>query len=333
MPSTIYLVTGGARSGKSGYAQRLCESLSDSPIYLATSKVWDADFKQRIQRHQSDRGDKWTTIEEPLYPSQHVKDFSGKVILVDCLTLWLTNFMVEQGALNMPESEGQNATSNDDEKDAPARALEACKEEFIKLTEPWDITFVFVTNEIGSGTHSDNSTTRSFVDQQGWLNQFVAEKAERVISMVCGQPSMIKEPSNNDRRHPLAIPNKQNAIAEAAMLDKFLSARKLPMDAKGYFMISVDHSVPAIVVKFYSCILNDKGEVCDLEGNKIPCHGNNRAGAMETWKGRSAKELTVAIFEKWQHASIVSVGHAAYVGREVQRAEQCLYSETFYQQD
>jgi adenosylcobinamide kinase/adenosylcobinamide-phosphate guanylyltransferase len=332
MPSTIYLVTGGARSGKSSYAQRLCESLSDSPIYLATSKTWDDEFADRIARHQADRGDKWTTIEEPLYPSKHVENFHGKIILVDCLTLWLTNFMVETGALSMPK-EGQDATSDLEKKDAPERALEACKEEFLKLTEPWDATFCFVTNEIGSGTHSDNSMTRSFVDVQGWLNQFVADKAEWVIHMVCGQANTIKEPAGSDSRDPLILPSK-HAVNEAARLDKFLSARKLPMDPKGYFMISVDRSESGIVVKFYSCIVNDKGEVCDLEGNKIPCHGTNRAEPMKVWKGRTAKEITMKIFEQWEHApNVVTVGHAAYIGREVQRAEHCLYSGNFYQQD
>ena len=331
MPSTIYLITGGARSGKSSYAQRLCENLSVEPIYLATSRRnWDESFQGRIQRHQKDRGECWTTIEEPLYPSKHVHCLRGKVCLFDCLTLWLTNFMVEQGALSMPTN-GEDATCNDDSQRAAERALEAVKDEFNKLTEPWDATFVFVTNEIGSGTHSEHAMTRNFVDVQGWLNQFVASKAERVIHIVCGQPSIIKEPES-DANNPLVIPNKQ-AANEAAMLDKFLSARKLPMDPKGYFLIAVDSSAAVIVVEFYSCMVNDQGEVCDLEGNKIPCHGTNRAEPLQTWRGRTAKELTVMIFEQWQHASIVSVGHAAYIGREVQRAEQCLYSGQYYQQD
>jgi hypothetical protein len=105
------------------------------------------------------------------------------------------------------------------------------------------------------------------------------------------------------------------------------------MDAKGYFMVSVDRESSTIVVKFYSCIVNDKGEVCDLEGKKIPCHGTNRAEPMQIWSGRTAKELTVKIFERWEHADIVSVGHAAYMGREVQRAEHCLYLGEYYQQD
>ena len=330
MLSTVYLVTGGARSGKSSYAQHLCESLSDSPIYLATSNVWDDNFQERIERHQADRGDKWTTIEEPLYPSKYMDQFHGNVILVDCLTLWLTNFMVEEGALTMPK-DGADATSDLENKQAPGRALEAVKQEFDKLTEPWDATFVVVTNELGSGTHSDNSMTRSFVDMQGWFNQYVSEKAERVIHMVCGEPCMIKGPGD-DPKSPLAIPNKQK-VEEAKMLDKFLSSRKLPMDAKGYFMVSVDRYTSTIVVKFYSCILNDKGEVCDLEGKKTPCHGTNRAEPMQIWSGRTAKELTAKIFEQWEHANIVSVGHASYMGRELQRAEHCLYSGVYYQQD
>ena len=96
--STIYLITGGARSGKSSYAQQLCEFMSSSPVYLATAPQSedDADFQQRIQKHQQDRGEQWTTIEEPLYPSQfHAVDengnvsdvgrFRGKVVLIDCL--------------------------------------------------------------------------------------------------------------------------------------------------------------------------------------------------------------------------------------------------------
>lgn len=234
-------------------------------------------------------------------------------------------------------TDGEDATSNtNDSQQAAERALEAIKDEFNKMTEPWDATFVVVTNEIGSGTHSDHAMTRQFVDAQGWLNQFVATKADQVIHMVCGQASILKtslDDSNANNNNPLAAPNPQ-AVNEAAMLDKFLSARTLPMDPKGYFMIAVDHSATKIVVKFYSCILNDDGEVCDLEGNKIPCHGTNRAEPMMVWKGRTAKEVTVKIFEQWEHASnVVTVGHAAYIGREVQRAQDCLYSGTFYQQD
>ena len=110
MPATIYLVTGGCRSGKSRYAETICQQLCPNPIYLATAPApggghklserdgEDDDFAQRIQRHQTDRGDHWTTIEEPLTPSKHATVFTGKAVLVDCLTLWLTNHMMEEGA-------------------------------------------------------------------------------------------------------------------------------------------------------------------------------------------------------------------------------------------
>ena len=120
------------------------------------------------------------------------------------------------------------------------------------------------------------------------------------------------------------------------MLDKFLSSRPIKMDDKGYFMMKLEEG--KILTTFHSCMINDKGEVCDLEGNKIKCCGDgagaNRPEPMMTWKCRTAKEVTTAIFEEWKAGKdIVSLGHAAYIGREAQRAEQCLYGGSHYQQD
>merc|ERR1711935_272316 len=99
------------------------------------------------------------------------------------------------------------------------------------------------------------------------------------------------------------------------------------MDSKGYFLVKVDQKRALIVVSFMSCILNDEGEVCDFNGVKISCcNGSKQREATEIFEGRTAKDITVKIFEQWQHASIVSVGHAAYIGREVQKAEDALYS-------
>jgi adenosyl cobinamide kinase/adenosyl cobinamide phosphate guanylyltransferase len=133
--STIYLVSGGARSGKSGYAQKLCEYLSPEPIYLATSEIFDndEDFAKRVKKHQQDRGDQWTTIEEPLEPSKHLEKLKGRVVLVDCCTLWLTNYMMQEGLFSLDE------TTNDDDngeakgdglvQDASERALEKIEQE------------------------------------------------------------------------------------------------------------------------------------------------------------------------------------------------------------
>lgn len=124
--STIYLVSGGARSGKSGYAQGLCEYLSPDPIYLATSKVFDndGDFAKRVAKHQNDRGDQWTTIEEHLEPSKHLDKMKGRVVLVDCCTLWLTNYMMDEGLFSLAEKSADDTVKdNGSVQDASERAL------------------------------------------------------------------------------------------------------------------------------------------------------------------------------------------------------------------
>ncbi len=89
----VYYITGGERSGKSSYAQQLAESLSNSPYYLATSRIWDKDFQKRVDRHVSDRDERWTTIEEEKNISAIVTENS--TVVIECVTLWLTNFYVD----------------------------------------------------------------------------------------------------------------------------------------------------------------------------------------------------------------------------------------------
>ena len=91
--SYIHLITGGERSGKSTYAESEALRLSESPVYLATARVWDEEFRQRILRHQERRGPEWTNIEEDIRPSKH--DFTGRVVLIDCITLWATNYFFD----------------------------------------------------------------------------------------------------------------------------------------------------------------------------------------------------------------------------------------------
>lgn len=93
MVKKIILVTGGQRSGKSGYAQKLALQASDHPVYLATSRIWDEEYRQRIERHQRDRGPQWTNIEEEKQLSKH--PLEGRVVVIDCLTLWATNFFCD----------------------------------------------------------------------------------------------------------------------------------------------------------------------------------------------------------------------------------------------
>ena len=165
----VILITGGARSGKSRFAEELALSLSNSPVYVATAHVWDEEFRERVKTHQKRRGPEWTNIEEEKELSRH--DLTGRVAVIDCITLWCTNYFFEL-------------------QDVDA-ALKALKAEFDKFTAH-DATYIFVTNEIGMGGVSENAVQRKFIDLQGWMNQYVASQADEVILMVSGIPLKVK---------------------------------------------------------------------------------------------------------------------------------------------
>ena len=166
----IILITGGQRSGKSSYAQKIAFSLSANPIYLATSAVWDEEHRQRIERHKRDRGTEWTNIEE-LKNLQNV-DVTNRVVVIDCVTLWSTNFFSE--------------TNGDVDL-----SLAAITERFEAFTQQ-NATFIFVTNELGLGGTSTNDLQRRFNDLLGWVNQHIARYADEMVLMVSGIPVYIK---------------------------------------------------------------------------------------------------------------------------------------------
>lgn len=168
---SILLVTGGQRSGKSRYAEELALSLSEHPVYMATAHIWDEEFAERVRRHQERRGAEWTNIEEEIHLSRH--DVAGRVVLIDCCTLWATNYI------------SSNETASID------ALLDEMKAEFDRFTSQ-DATFIFVTNEIGLGGTSSNALQRRFTDLLGWLNQYIASRADRVVMMVCGIPLTVK---------------------------------------------------------------------------------------------------------------------------------------------
>ena len=174
----IILITGGQRSGKSSYAERLALSLTENPVYMATARVWDDEFRERVRIHREKRGSQWTNIEEETRLSKH--DVTGRVVLIDCCTLWATNYFYERAMANGDESlPDVNAT------------LEDLKAEFERFTAQ-DATFIFVTNEIGLGGTSDSAVQRRFTDLLGWLNQFIANRADEVVLMVSGINVKIK---------------------------------------------------------------------------------------------------------------------------------------------
>jgi len=166
----IYYITGGERSGKSAYAQNLALTLSDAPYYLATARKWDGDFEKRVARHVSDRDHRWTTIEEEKHLGR--LDLSDKVVVIDCITLWLTNWYVD--------------TKNDVPK-----CLEKGKAELTQLFSQAG-TFIIISNEIGMGVHAQTQVGRKFTELQGWMNQYIAQAADRAIFMISGLPLQIK---------------------------------------------------------------------------------------------------------------------------------------------
>jgi adenosylcobinamide kinase/adenosylcobinamide-phosphate guanylyltransferase len=171
MERYIILVTGGQRSGKSRYAEERALALAEAPVYLATARVADDEFRVRVANHQAARGSQWVNIEEDRALSRH--DVAGQVVVVDCITLWCSNFF------------------HDLEGDVQ-QSFEAARDEFDRFTAR-DAVFVFVTNEIGTGGVASNELQRKFTDLQGLINQYIAARADEVVWMICGIPVVIKK--------------------------------------------------------------------------------------------------------------------------------------------
>lgn len=169
---TATLILGGARSGKSSYAQKLALSLCKNPVYLATSRAWDDDHRARIQRHQEERGPEWTSCEiEKEIAASGLQD---RIIVIDCVTLWLTNFFI-------------------DEDFDHERALMLAKMEAEKVLQQRN-HLIFVSNEVGQSLHPPTESGRKFTDIQGFMNQYLASQAEQVVLMVAGIPLTVKGP-------------------------------------------------------------------------------------------------------------------------------------------
>jgi adenosylcobinamide kinase / adenosylcobinamide-phosphate guanylyltransferase len=176
----IVLVTGGCRSGKSGYAQQLAESLPPSRLYVATCPVTDDEMERRIEQHrEARRGRGWETIEEQLdLPGVFRSHAEHNVLLVDCVTLWVNNLMyaAERELRQIAES---------DVADHCGRMLEAA--------ESCRGTVIFVTNEVGLGVVPDNAQARTYRDMIGRANQTIAARADAVTLVCCGIPLNLKE--------------------------------------------------------------------------------------------------------------------------------------------
>lgn len=167
----VTLVLGGARSGKSRYAEALVESQPGAWIYLATAETLDHEMAERVRRHKARRSSRWTTVEQALEltPALKAEARAGRAVLVDCLTLWLSNLMAAGWDL--------------------AAETEALAEALGGLAGP----VVLVSNEVGLGIVPDNAVARDFRDHAGRLNQAVAGVSQRVVFMAAGLPMVLKE--------------------------------------------------------------------------------------------------------------------------------------------
>ncbi|MBY6200373.1 bifunctional adenosylcobinamide kinase/adenosylcobinamide-phosphate guanylyltransferase [Maritalea mobilis] len=169
----MILVTGGARSGKSSHAEARTRSFPGERIYVATSRVYDDEMRDRIDRHIADRGDGWTTIEEPVNLAEVLDQTDGRgPRLVDCLTLWLSNLMLD------------------------GREWEPAAKTLIETLSRQTSPVILVSNEVGMGIVPENALARAFRDAQGWLNQRVAVVADEVQFVVAGLPLQIKGPAS-----------------------------------------------------------------------------------------------------------------------------------------
>lgn len=171
----IIFITGAARSGKSQFALGLGQGYPGSKAYLATAQALDEEMTERIRRHQMNRGPHWQTLEEPLRIAATVKTHGDRfgLILIDCLTLWLSNALMagwEEEAL-MAETE---------------RLLESARRSAASL--------ILIGNEVGWGIVPENALARSFRDLSGRIHQRIAQEADEVYLLVCGIPQKIKGP-------------------------------------------------------------------------------------------------------------------------------------------
>jgi len=165
------LVLGGARSGKSHYAEQTVDQLQRQVIYIATAEAGDQEMQQRINLHQAQRPANWQLVEEPINLSEAIlkSDNNTNVILVDCLTLWLSNVLAE----------------NDSNTQAKV-------DELVDVVSQVSTELVMVSNEVGQGVVPMGKLTRKYVDESGRMHQKLAQVCEHVVFITAGLPQILK---------------------------------------------------------------------------------------------------------------------------------------------
>ena len=184
--SKVILVTGGARSGKSGFAESLCKNQNNSTAYIATSVAFDDEMKERVRKHQASRPKEWKTYEFYKDIYKIIKDISEKhqTVILDCITLLVNNLMFTDGI------------DIDNASEEEINELEAYIQDQIKKlmeeVKKTDLYFVMVTNEIGLGVVPGYKLGRVYCDFVGRINQMLGKLSDEVYFVVCGIPTKIK---------------------------------------------------------------------------------------------------------------------------------------------
>jgi adenosylcobinamide kinase/adenosylcobinamide-phosphate guanylyltransferase len=198
----LILVTGGARSGKSSYAEQFAAQLAEphggTVTYLATSETHDEEMEQRVAAHQAARPASWTTVECPVEVPLAVRAAAASsVVLLDCVTLWVTNLLFAGGAFggSAPPDDGYNYAKDllpPAEERVAADRVTAAVEDLLAAVTATGVTLIAVTNEVGLGVVPEYPLARLYRDQLGWANQRLARAAERVYFLVSGYPLDVK---------------------------------------------------------------------------------------------------------------------------------------------
>ncbi|PIB23952.1 bifunctional adenosylcobinamide kinase/adenosylcobinamide-phosphate guanylyltransferase [Amylibacter kogurei] len=165
----LSLIIGGAASGKSRFGESLARFSEKSKLYIATAQAFDDEMHEKIAKHRIDRGTDWVTIESPFELAQHIMNASaGSVVFVDCLTLWLSNHLMVENA------------------------LDGLASDLLKAITQTQAPVILISNEVGQSVVPENAMARQFQNAQGRLNQDIAKRADLVVHVIAGIPTAIK---------------------------------------------------------------------------------------------------------------------------------------------
>jgi adenosylcobinamide kinase/adenosylcobinamide-phosphate guanylyltransferase len=174
----LTLILGGARSGKSGYGERLARSLGDDVLFVATAQAFDEEMAARIGRHRAERPSHWRTVEAPLNAAAEMGGEPAAVVLLDCVTLLVSNIILGLG--------------DEPEESLAQTAVDAELDVLLEKLADWNGRWIIISNEVGLGIVPENRLARIYRDVLGRANQRLAAAAAEVILMVAGLPVVVK---------------------------------------------------------------------------------------------------------------------------------------------